>query len=106
MELTVDSKLSYCSIPSNTSMKYLASSGKSIITTSKPSREIMYFFRTEQALAPTLLYGKVDRLMDHPHKAEKQVAVNLSILPSYYDNQAKDTDYMTVAQNKIPTSPV
>ena len=105
MDLTIDSKLSYCSIPSNTSMKYLASTGKSIITTSKPSREIIYFFRTEKALAPTLLYGKVDGLTDHPHKTGKQVAVNLSILPSYYDNQVRDTDHMTVAQNKIPTSP-
>ena len=86
MELTIDSKLSYCSIPSNTAMKYLAKTGRSTITTSKPSREIIYFFRTEKALAPTLLYGKDERLMDHPHKAGKQVAVNLSLLPSYYDS--------------------
>ena len=106
MELKVDSKLSYCSIPSNTTMKYSANTGSCIIKTSKPSREIIYYFRTEKELAPKLLYGKVDRLMDHPLKPPgKYVAVSVSMLPSYWDNLARMNDKMIIAQNKTPIHP-
>ena len=66
MVLDIESKLTYFSIPSNSAMKYSAATAKSTITTSKPSREIIYYFRTEKDLAPKLVYANHPRLKNHP----------------------------------------
>ena len=47
-------------------MKYNAATAKSTITISKPSREIIYYFRTEKDLAPKLVYANHPRLKNHP----------------------------------------
>ena len=64
--LTVNSKLSYTSIPSNTSYKFIAKTQCSTITTSKPSRELIYYFKAADNLTPKLVYGKLDRLALNP----------------------------------------
>ena len=60
--LNIESKLSYTSVPSNTVYKYIAKTKRSTITTSKPSRELIYYFKAVNNLTPSLVYGKLDRL--------------------------------------------
>ena len=82
--LSIESKLSYTSIPSNTSYKYIAKTKCSTITTNKPSRELIYYFKAAEDLTPKLVYGKLDRLAYHPNDAgKKQVALNISFLPTF-----------------------
>ena len=103
MQLQVKSKLSYTSIPSNTVIKYNAATHTSTFITKAPSREIIYYFRTQEDLAPQLLYAKDDELAKHPHMYGNQVAANISILPSFWDGESKATpDQMVVQRNRHP----
>ena len=70
--LSIESKLSYTSIPSNTSYKYIAKTKCSTITTNKPSRELIYYFKAAEDLTPKLVYGKLDRYAIHPHDDTKK----------------------------------
>ena len=102
MVLTVGSKLSYTSIPANTTMKYVAKKQESIITTTKPGRELIYYFKTVDDLAPKLVYGKLDRLACHPLKGGKnQVALNVSMLPTFGE-EAAQADHMIIERDMTP----
>ena len=84
-------------------MKYNAAAAKSTITTSKPSREIIYYFRTEKDLAPKLVYANHPRLKNHPVMTrDKQVALNLSFLPTFGDSAARQPGQMVIVQDRTP----
>ena len=65
-------------------MKYNAKKKTSIITTSKPSRELIYYFKTAEDLAPKMVYGNWPKLAYHPEAPNKKmVALNMSFLPTF-----------------------
>ena len=89
-------------------MKYMAKRSETTLTTLKPSREIIYFWKTAEDLAPKLVFAKFDgprKFQDHPFRKEqgKQLALNLSMVPTFGDKPAVPKGNMQIVQDQSPS---